>query len=213
VSVTASPPAAAPPPVTDPNARDQEVLVRHLAERTRAKLAGDAPEMARIVERRPSQVLQLGVLPPLLTPDADSTLTPEQFSRERNRPPSQLGLTFFLEPEGDTAQLDFEAQFLYYVQRHPDRLEQRRAQGDGDDSHDGDSEDQDDGQGGPATSGETALVEVFARQEVRTERIRRELDVSKKSGRLLIELDEWVDPVLGPALRDGGTVYPSRPPA
>src|SRR3712207_7445548 len=37
--------AAAPPPVTDPTARDQEVLARHLAQRTRAKLAGDAPEM------------------------------------------------------------------------------------------------------------------------------------------------------------------------
>jgi hypothetical protein len=216
VSITVPPPAATPPPVTDPTARDQEVLVRHLAQRTRAKLAGDAPEMATIVERRPSMVLQLGVLPPLLTPDADSLLTPEQYSRERNRPPSHLGLTFFLEPAGDTAQLDFEAQFLYYVQRHPDRALQRRAQGDDDgrsedgddDGGDGDGDGDEQGDGGQSSTGETSLVEVFERQEVRTERIRRELDVSKKSGRLRIELDQWVDPVLGPVLRDAGTVYP-----
>ncbi len=212
MSVTVTPPAAGPPPVTDPTARDQEVLVRHLAQRTRAKLAGDAPEMARIVERRPSMVLQLGVLPPLLTPDDDSVLTPEQFSRERNRPPSHLGLTFFLEPDCDSAQLDFEAQFLYYVQRHPERLEQRRAQGDADDGQDTGGEGDGDGSSGqgsqPAIPGETTLVEVFERQQVRTERIRRELDVSRKSGRLHIELDPWVDPVLGPVLRDRATVYP-----
>ena len=208
MSATVPSPAAPPPRVNDPIARDQEVLARHFAERTRSKLAGDAPEMAVIVERRPSQVLQLGVLPPLATPDPDSGLTPEQFSRELRRPPSHLGLTFFLQPGGDHAELDFEAQFLYYVQRYPDRDHQRRAQG-------GANAQDDDGDGGSAgrTPGETTLVEVFERHEVRTGRIRHTLDVSGKSGRLTIPLNaDWVDPVLAPVLTDPKTVYPFQTP-
>src|SRR4051794_1902591 len=81
-------------------AADQEVLVRYLATRVRGRLSGAAPEMAAIEGQRPSQVLQLGVLPPLLNP-GDTLLSPEDFSRERRMPPSNIGLTFVLQPEDD----------------------------------------------------------------------------------------------------------------
>lgn len=79
--------------------------------------------MKRIVERRPSQLLQLGVLPPLPADDTDRGITGEQVARERNLPPSHIGVVFELNPDPSVTEVElaFDASFLFYVQRYPQR--------------------------------------------------------------------------------------------
>jgi Helicase conserved C-terminal domain len=125
---TATSPLAPPAPAANPGTRaEQELLLRHLADDIRGRLAGDHPDRKVIRHRRPSQELQLGILPPLPQPDPDGHETPEQLARRINRPPSQIGVNFNLLPNGDEAAVDVAASFSFYVQRYPD-LDEQRAQ-------------------------------------------------------------------------------------
>ena len=125
---TATSPLAPPAPAANPATRaEQELLLRHLADDVRGRLAGDHPDRKVIRHRRPSQELQLGILPPLPQPDPDGHETPEQLARRINRPPSQIGVNFNLVPNGDEAAIDVAASFSFYVQRYPE-LDEQRAQ-------------------------------------------------------------------------------------
>lgn len=193
------------PPVSAPTARDQEVIVRYLAERTRAKLAGDAPEMAVICEQRPSQVLQLGVLPPLPAPDPASGMTAEQLARELRRPPSHIGVTFTLRPDegAERVTVELETDFLCYVQRYPDLATQRAHQGAQAADDDGD------GNGHGAQAGpRTSLFERYERHHIATDRIALELDLTRPTGKRTYPIDDSIAAALGPVLAERETVYP-----
>jgi len=195
----------------DPTAADQQALVRYLAERTRARLAGDAPEHAVITERRPSQLLQLGVLPPLPPPDPDRGLTGEQVAQQRGRAPSHLGLVFHLDPDsGVTAtELGLEADFLFFVQTYPNRDTQAAHQGVTlDDKNDGDGDGEDDAQPQQRqTAARSAIAERYDRHEVRTDRLTVKLDLTKP-GRVELDIQDAIAQVLRPVLADPNTVYP-----
>lgn len=125
-AASATPPATGQPPITP---AEQELLVRHLSEDVRGRLAGDHRDRKLIRQQRPGMVLQLGVLPALPQPDPDSGETAQQLARRINRPPSQLGFSTRMAPDGDSLSVDFEADFSFYVQRYPDRAEQQAAHG------------------------------------------------------------------------------------
>ena len=108
---------------------EQELLLGHLADDVRGRLAGDHPDRKVIRHRRPSQELQLGVLPALPQPDPDGHETPEQLARRINRPPSQIGVNFNLLPDGDRGAVDVAASFSFYVQRYPEFDDQRAQAG------------------------------------------------------------------------------------
>jgi Helicase conserved C-terminal domain len=191
-------------------AHDQELIVQHLAARVRQQLNGRAPEMA-LLNQRPSQLLQLGVLPPLPTPGEDSGMTPEQLAREWGKPPSHLGFTFTLRPDPGIAAVSFElrSDFLFYVQRYPTLDDQRAAQGL---DEGGGENSQDNEEGNPGTSGQHSgtvpVVERFERVHIDSGRLPVTLDLTKMRDRLTIPLDDVIDPVLRPVLDDLCTAYP-----
>jgi len=193
---------------------DQEILVRHLAEQSRALLAGDHSERKVIRQLRPSQVLQLGVLPPLPTPDADSKETAQELAQRFNMPPSQMGLSFIVRPDGDRVEIEAAGEFSFYLQRYPDRDEQKAHQGgteDGAAKKGGDGDGAGAGKAGGGTEGRSRLVEVYERFDIQSDRLRFEIDLTKDdrgSGR--VSLDRAVRKVLGPALEDPRTVYPFK---
>jgi len=177
----------------DPAAADQEVLARALAETVRRRLAGDGPEMARISQQRPSQVLQLGVLPPLPAPDPDRGLSSEELAREYNMPPNSIGLTFHARPEGDELTFELESDFLFYVQRYPTRAEQL--------DHQGDAEEE---------GGNVNLFGVWEAHRMGTdERLTVTIDLAATPhGRETLSLDDLIRSVLDPVYRERETVYP-----
>ena len=123
---TATTPLAPAAPAAGPaTPAEQELLLGHLADDVRGRLAGDHPSRKVIRHRRPSQELQLGVLPALPEPDPDGHETAEQLARRINRPPSQIGVNFNLLPDGDQAAIDVAASFSFYVQRYPEFDDQR----------------------------------------------------------------------------------------
>jgi len=191
-------------------AHDQEIIVRHLAARVREQLSGRAPEMA-LLSQRPSQLLQLGVLPPLPTPTEDSGLTPEQLAREWGKPPSHLGFTFTLCPAQDATAVSFELQgdFLFYLQRYPTLDDQRAAHGL--EESEGENE-QDDESANLGTNAQPAstipVAERFERVHIDSGRLPVTLDLTKMRDRLTIPLDDVVDPILRPILDDLRTAYP-----
>lgn len=193
---------------------DQEIVVRHLAEQSRALLAGDHPEKKVIRQQRPSQVLQLGILPPLPTPDADSKETAQELAQRFNRPPSQMGLSFIVRPDGDHVEIEAVGEFSFYVQRYPERDEQRAHQGNTQDGAASDGNDGDAGGAGKAgggTEGRSRLVELYERFDIQSDRLRFEIDVTKGDrGSKRISLDPAVRKVLGPALENPRTVYPFK---
>jgi hypothetical protein len=115
-----------------PRNRDQERIVRHLAEHVRRELAG---ESHRYIERTwPHRKLQLGVLPPLPPPEdppndkaaADTSDDDEKAAVARvepGRPPSTMAVEFLYVPD-DGATLEVEADFCVYIQRYPTRDQQ-----------------------------------------------------------------------------------------
>ncbi len=199
---------------------EQELLARHLADELRARLAGDHAERRIISHRRPSQVLQLGILPALPQPDPDSNETPQQLARRMTRPPSQLGYTLRLAPGGGQAEIEVEAEFSVYVQRYPELNEQRESlgsaatSGDHDDDHgtgdDGSSIRTGNGGGqSPPLTGSSDLVEKWERLDLVTGRMPVKLDmVSGDRGSERVPLDTELKELLGPVFSDPNTVYP-----
>jgi hypothetical protein len=228
VSITRPKLPGAPAPTAP---AEQELLALHLSEDVRARLAGDHPDLAFIYDRHPSQVLQLGVLPPLPQPDDDSHETPEQLARRINRPPSQIGLHFSLTPDAaGAAELDFEGAFSFYVQRYPTLDRQRAASaiqstggtGDGTGGESGEEDDGDSGDskgsgnghrggGRKRSGGSSDLAEVWERFDICIDRRTLTLDTSQgHRGAERIPLDAEVRAMLDPVLREPETVYPFR---
>lgn len=223
MSITIPKPSGAGAPTAP---EEEELLVLHLSEQTRSHLAGDHPDLKFIHDRRPSQVLQLGVLPALPQPDDDSHETPEELARRINRPPSQMGLHFSLRPDSTgEAALDLEGDFLFFVQRYPDLDRQQDASsiaaasgGDEDDAGDGGENGKADGIVGVGSAGGTGkaagstdLAEVWERFEIRIDRRTVTLDTSQADrGSERIPLDADVRAVLDTVLREDETVYPFR---
>lgn len=117
-----------------PRNRDQERIVRYLAEQVRRELAG---ETRKFIERTwPHRKLQLGVLPPLPPPedpptdhavDTDESYGDEEKGAvarvEPGRPPSTMAVEFLYTDDSD-ATLEVEADFSVYIQRYPTREKQ-----------------------------------------------------------------------------------------
>src|SRR5688572_27569362 len=118
------------PSIASPHNRDQERIVRYLAEQVRGELAGETHEF---IERTwPHRKLQLGVLPPLppaadvdehaATDDRAGDDTDEKGAAARaepGRPPSMMAIEFLFNPAGRDATIEVEAAFSVYVQRYP----------------------------------------------------------------------------------------------
>lgn len=232
---TATPPVA--PTATPTTPAEQEVLLGHLSDNVRARLAGDHPSRKVIRHRRPGQELQLGVLPALPQPDADSHETAEQLARRINRPPSQMGLVFNLAPDADQAAIEVAGAFSFYVQRYPDFEVQRAQSGTQEAASDADlptgdgagataatggaagaaaTGDVANGDGGAklkkkAASGSSDLVEVWERFDIATGRLPVTLDLSQGNrGSVRIPLDADVHRVLARPLGDAKSAYPFR---
>lgn len=215
-------PAPAPPTT----AREQEILALHLSEHTRSILAGDHPDMRFIRDRRPSQVLQLGVLPALPQPKEDSSQTPQEVARRIGRPPSQLGMHFTLAPDDQgEATLDVEGDFSVYVQRYPELDRQREVaavaptsneEGDEHAGEEGSGTGNDAGASGGkgkkrGGAGSSDLAEVWERFDIRIDRRAVVLDLaSGDRGTERIDLDPDLRTVLGSVLTEPETVYPFR---
>jgi hypothetical protein len=187
----------------DPAAFAQEVLVGHLADRVRSRLAGDGPDHRIIEHRRPSKVLQLGVLPPQPAPDPESGMTVSELAQRLGEPPSSLGLDFLLRTDSEgIAELDVCCAFSVYVQRYPTRDQQRawhRPDG---------ALDDDDGDGDQPTTGRMRLKGIFERVDVVTDRIHLRLDSTQAAGMARYPLTAEIARALGPILTDRNTVYP-----
>ena len=192
-------------------ASEQEILVAHLSETVRAGLAGDHADGQFIRDRRPSQVLQLGVLPALPCPDPESGETPEQLAQRLRRPPSQLGFTFRLRPDPDgSAAVELKASFSCYLQRYPEPADQRRALGsEGSPPTDSGSEGKPSGKSVP--TGSSDLVEIWERFDIDTPPFDVTLELAGgERGSERIDLDSAVRGRLSPALADSKTAYPFR---
>lgn len=123
------------PEVASPHNRDQERIVRYLAEQVRRVLAGETDDF---IERTwPHRKLQLGVLPPLPPPEdedehagegeraADDADEKGAAARaEPGRPPSTMAIEFLFNPVDGVAAIEVEADFSVYVQRYPSREKQ-----------------------------------------------------------------------------------------
>ena len=194
------PPAAASPSDAD----DQEQIGLHLSERVRGLLAGDAPERKRILRRRPSKVLQLGVLPPQPPPD-DEQLVEELAQRGGGGgAPPTMGLDFLIKPNADgKATMALEAEFSVYVQRYPDYEEQRDWWGE-----DVTLEADDEIDEAKPGSGQMPLMSVYERFDVETEPIAVEIDATAAPDKIERDLHDAIAAALGTALTDTQTVYP-----
>ncbi|MFL6143198.1 MAG: helicase-related protein [Labedaea sp.] len=234
---TAIPPVASATTTAIPTTpAEQEVLLGHLSDNLRARLAGDHASRKVIRHRRPGQELQLGVLPPLPQPDPDSHETAEQLARRINRPPSQVGVVFNLAPDTDQAAIEVTGAFSFYLQRYPN-LDVQRAQAGtqqtaGDAAGDAATNDGDnaaatadatataatgDGSTGngkakkTGAAGSSDLVEVWERFDVATGRLAVSLDLSQGNrGSVRIPLDADVHRVLAGPLADLESAYPFR---
>jgi hypothetical protein len=201
--------SSSPPKSTD--ASEQEILVAHLSEAVRAGLAGDAPDRWLIHDRRPSQVLQLGVLPALPCPDPESGETPEQLAQRLRRTPSQLGFTFRLRPDPDgSAVVELAASFSCYLQRYPELDDQRRALGsEGSPATDSDPKTKNGGKS--ESTGSSDLAEIWERFDIDASPFELTLKLSgAERGSERVELDSAVRRQLGPAFTDARTAYPFR---
>src|SRR5207244_4311776 len=121
--------------IASPHNRDQERIVRYLAEQVRRELAGETHDF---IERTwPHRKLQLGVLPPLPPPEDDDehaeTDEPADDDAgekgaaaraEPGRPPSTMAIEFLFNSVDDIATIEVEADFSVYIQRYPSREQQ-----------------------------------------------------------------------------------------
>lgn len=220
MSATKTPPNA-PPAATTP--AEQELLAQHLSEQTRSRLAGDHPERRFIRDRHPSQVLQLGVLPPLPQPDDNSHESPQDLARRIGRAPSQMGLHFVVTPDDKgAAAVSFDAAFSFYVQRYPELDHQREVAavavgsggsdaGENGDAGDGEGQGGDKGNARRRSAGSSDLAEVWERFDIHIGERTLVLDTdSGTRGREFVDLDAEVRAVLDPVFREAETAYPFR---
>ena len=188
------------------DAADHEQLARHLSERVRSLLAGDAAERKRIVRRRPSKVLQLGVLPPLRPLDDEEQV--EQLAIRAGgggEAPSTMGIDFLVRPDASgMALIEIDGEFSIYVQRYPTYDEQRAWWGQRM-SLESDDEPADDAKPG---SGRMRLLSVFERFNVSATGLSVEIDANAAPEKVEHDLADAIAAALGSALTDAETVYP-----
>lgn len=103
---------------------DQEALVRHLSEAVRERLAGTDPHGQQIVGREPTELVVLGVLDPrdnLPTPPSRPDLPDEPGVPVDVLPPSEMGVTIWVDPPEGTAQICFDVtvSFALYLPMLP----------------------------------------------------------------------------------------------
>lgn len=122
---------------------DQETLVRHLADVVRGRLAGSDQHGQQIVGREPTELVVLGVLDPrdnLPPPPSRPDLPDEPGVPVDVLPPSEMGVTVWVDPPADAAQVCFDvtASFAVYLPMLPTWDQQQawmrghRAEQDGD---------------------------------------------------------------------------------
>jgi hypothetical protein len=197
-----------PPEIESPSeAFDQERLAAHLSDRVRSMLAGDADERKRIVRRRPSKVLQLGVLPP--QPPVDDDQLVEELARRgsgSSGAPSTMGLDFLIRPDEDgKAVIELEAEFSVYVQRYPTYEEQKQWWSKASSLEDDESEE--DAKPG---SGKMRLLSIFERFDIEAGPIPIEIDANEAPEKIERDLRDAIAAALGSALVDNETVYPFK---
>ncbi len=186
-------------------AAEQETLARHLSERVRSLLAGDAEERKVIEQRRPSKVLQLGILPPQPTPEEGSSS--DEIARRSGAPPSTIGLDFLLRPDAKgQATLQLEAEFSFYVQRYPTYAQQREWW-DPNMSLEDEESGEDEEEGASSTS-RMRLKGIFERVDIKTDRIPVTLDINAAPEKVEQTLEVAIAASLGSVLTDADTVYP-----
>lgn len=189
-------------PAKPSQADDHERLARHLSEHVRGMLAGDAPDRKMIEQRRPSRVLQLGVLPPQQPPEEGRSS--EELARRLGEPPSVMGFDFLIRPpESGVVQVELAADFSVYVQRYPTFVEQREW-------WDPDRAAEDDDEHSTPDSGRMRLKGKFERHDVNTNRHRLELTREAAPERLEVDLGVEIRENVGRVLMEPATVYPFR---
>lgn len=110
-------------------AADQERVARHLIERVRQRFSGDT--LRRIVGREPNEIVVLGVLDPRdpvpAEPPHHPDLPDEPGVPIDVLPPSELGVTVWVDAPDDAPGIDFEVDvsFALYVPEYPTWAEQR----------------------------------------------------------------------------------------
>ncbi|HXH33027.1 MAG TPA: helicase-related protein [Plantibacter sp.] len=186
---------------------DQERIAVHLSDRVRSLLAGDAPERKRIVRRRPSKVLQLGILPP--QPPVDDDEIVEALARRgggSGGAPSTMGLDFLVAPDAaGKAVVEIEAEFSIYVQRYPTYDEQKEWWSK-DTSLEGDESEEDAKPG----SGKMRLLSTFERFDIKAGPVPIEIDANQSPEKIERDLSDAIGVALGTALVDLETVYPFK---
>lgn len=182
-------------------ADDQERIALHLSDRVRSLLAGDAPERKRIVRRRPSKVLQLGVLPP--QPPVDDERAVEELAQRGGGggAPSTIGLDFLVQPRDGTAVIEIEAEFSVYVQRYPSYEEQKQWWGESA-TREGDDEEEE------VKQGRMSLLSVYERFDIQAGPVEVTIDSAAAPEKIENDLAEAISAALGTALTDTETVYP-----
>ena len=109
---------------------DQEAVARHLVEVVRSRFAGEDESLARIVGREPNEVVVLGVLdprePPIEAP-SHPDLPDEPGVPIDILPPSELGVTVWVDAQKDATHLhfDIDVTFSMYLPEYPTWAEQR----------------------------------------------------------------------------------------
>lgn len=125
-------PSQSPDPNRAARHADEESLVRHLAEVTRRRLAGEDEEGRVIRGQQPRERIVLGVLPPRdperaavnITADGTGDIQFEPGVPIDQLPSSEMGLTCLVDPKEDSLELSIGATFALYIQHFPSHLEQ-----------------------------------------------------------------------------------------
>ncbi len=117
------------PPTPEELAHDQEAVARHLIASVRRRFSGQAPGLERIFKTDPAQHVVLGVLDPVeppFAPPAHPDLPDEPGVPVDVLPPSEIGVTVWLDVPSTTAEVTFDVDidFTMYLPVFPTWEEQ-----------------------------------------------------------------------------------------
>lgn len=106
------------PPTREQLAHDQEAVARHLIAAVRRRFSGEAPDLERIFKTDPAQHVVLGVLDPVeppFAPPAHPDLPDEPGVPVDVLPPSEIGVTVWLDAAADAAEVTFDVDIDFAV--------------------------------------------------------------------------------------------------
>lgn len=117
------------PPTREQLAHDQEAVARHLIAAVHRRFSGQAPGLERIFKTDPAQHVVLGVLDPVeapFAPPAHPDLPDEPGVPVDVLPPSEIGVTVWLDVPPDTTEVTFDVDldFTMYLPAFPTWEEQ-----------------------------------------------------------------------------------------